>query len=261
MKELSTKDRELSRRERAVSDFEKAIKEETDRRRAEEQTAHRNLMQEAEQYKEEQRNLVKTQKAEISKKTEEYKKSIEKLKNAEYGAFKTATTGYIIFLTVFLFGLSVFSIIRQKVFCTDFVNFFRSVPRQVMAGAKKISDLIPFESDVIQWIVLIMVIVLIIVLVCMLYTGARENVSALYMSFMAFLLALMVFFGEEIKPIIKGFNLFGTWLVTFGGSITAWIVFVKIREMKDGVIQDWEKNVILFVGLILFGAFVFSMVL
>ena len=130
-----------------------------------------------------------------------------------------------------------------------------------MAGAKKISDLIPFESDVIQWIVLIMVIVLIIVLVCMLYTGARENVSALYMSFMAFLLALMVFFGEEIKPIIKGFNLFGTWLVTFGGSITAWIVFVKIREMKDGVIQDWEKNVILFVGLILFGAFVFSMVL
>lgn len=255
------KDKELSEREMTVTDIEKAVREESCRRRAKEQEEHEKLMHEAEQYKEEQRSLAERQRAEISKETEEHKKSIERIEKSKFRAFKVALTGYLIFLTVFLFGLSVFSIIRQKVFCTDFVNFFKSVPSQVMAGVKKIANLIPIESNVVQWVVLAVVVLIALVVLYMLYIGASENVGMWYLSFMAFLLALVVFFGEEIKPLINDFNLFGAWLITFMGSVTAWTVFVKVREMRNGVIQDREKNIILFIGLTLLALFILNIVL
>jgi len=74
------------------------------------------------------------------------------------------------------------------------------------------------------------------------------------------LLASVVFFSAEIKPLIKGFNLFGAWLIAFVGSLTAIEVFYRIRDMRRGVIQDRTKNISMFVGLAAFGILLFVMV-
>ena len=258
--ELSVKDNSLLQREKAVSDFEEAIKKEVGKRREREEQEHKEVMNQAEAYRQEQQALLEKQRADISKATAEHKENVERGIKARYRAFQSGLIGYMVFITVAFFGLSVFSIIRQEVFCNDFLNFFKGVPSATMAGVQKIADFIPIESDIVQWVVLAIVVAVTLVFSVLLYTGARENTNVWYLSFMAVLLAVVVFFGAEVKPLINGFNLFGAWLIAFVGSLTAWLVFVKVQEMRNGVIQDSTKNIIFFVGLILFAVFVFGMV-
>lgn len=258
--ELSVKDNSLLQREKAVSDFEEAIKKEVGKRREREEQEHKEVMNQAEAYRQEQQALLEKQRADISKATAEHKEKVERGIKVRYRAFESGLVGYMVFITVALFGLSVFSIVRQEVFCNDFLNFFKGVPSATMAGVQKIATFIPIESSVVQWGVLAIVIAVTLVVAVLLYTGARENTNVWYLSFMAVLLAVVVFFGAEVKPLINGFNLFGAWLIAFVGSLTAWLVFVKVQEMRNGVIQDSTKNIIFFVGLILFAVFVFGMV-
>lgn len=257
---LSMTDKELSERERAVSDTEQAVKRKAAADRSAEIAEHEKVMQEAEKYRSEQEALLKAQGADLSKVEQEHRERVEKSLKKQYTAFKTALQGYVAIITIALFGVSVFSIISQKTFCIDFLNFFKGVPGAIMAGVTKIADLIPIESGIVAGVVLVALVALALTLAYLLYAGASEVVGVWYFSIMGVLLAGVVFFSAEIKPLIKGFNLFGAWLIAFVGSLTAIEVFYRIRDMRRGVIQDRTKNISMFVGLAAFGILLFVMV-
>lgn len=247
--EQATKDKSLFEREKRVKDTEEAVKKESERQRAEEQEEHRKKLADLEQ-----------ERAEISKEKDKARESIARQVTSRYIAFKYGLIGYITVLTVALFSLSVLSISQQKTFNNDFFNFFTGVPSLTIAGADKIRVFIPIQGVAVRYVVLAILFVIVLAVLYLLFLGAKENTGMIYLSSMALLLAVFVFLGEKIKPMIQGFNLFGAWLSVFIGTLTVWNIFVKVREMRNGVIQDSTKNIIFFIGITLLAIFLFVMV-
>lgn len=248
------RDRELDEREVAVVDIEEVIKKEIEKRRFEEVSVHQKLVSEAELYKQEQKKLLERRRADYEEEKKKCREKVERTVKTEYKAFKYGLEGYVIVLTLVLLVLIAFSVISHPIFLNDLIDFFKDLPSVATKGTDKILMLIPSENIVIQKGIIAIIFFIALVLIIFFCAGIKENMGAWYWSVMALLLALVVFMGEEVKGILNGVNLFGAWLGILVGTALIWNLIVKIHEMRDGVTQDRDKNIIFFVGVTLYGA-------
>ena len=253
------RERELNEREVAIADIEEAIKKEIQKRRIEEVSVHQKLVNDAELYKQEQKKLLERRRADYEEEKKRCREKVERTLKVEYKAFKYGLEGYIVALTLVLLVLTGFSVISHPIFLNDLVDFCVSLPDVATMGAEKILSIIPIKNIVVQRGIIAIISFIALVLIIFLCVGIKENMGAWYWSVMALLLALVVFMGEEIKGILNGVNLFGAWIGTVVLTALTWNFIVKIREMRDGVTQDRDKNIIFFVGVTLYGALLTSM--
>lgn len=251
------RDRELNEREVAVADVEEAIKKEIEKRRFEEVSAHQKLVNDAELYKQEQKKLLECRRADYEEEKKICREKMERTLKAEYRAFKCGLEGYVVALTLVLLVLIGFSVISHPIFLNDLVDFCGALPNVVTMGVEKLLSIIPIENIVIQRAIISFIALVLIIFLC---AGIKENIGAWYWSVMALLLALVVFMGEEVKGILNGVNLFVVWIGTVVGTALIWNLIVKIREMRDGVTQDRDKNIIFFVGVTVYGVVLLNMV-
>lgn len=241
-------------------DVEEAIKKEIEKRRFEEMSAYQKLVSEAELYKQEQKKLLDCRRADYEEEKKMCREKMERTLKAEYRAFKYGLEGYVVALTLALFTLIVFSVISHPIFLNDLVDFFKDLPNVATTGANKILSIIPIENVVIQRGVIAIISFIALVIIVFLCAGIKENMGAWYWSVMALLFAVVVFWDEKVKNVLSGFNLFGAWIGGLVGTALIWNLIVKVREIREGVIQDRDKNIVFFVGVIVYGVVLLNMV-
>ena len=149
-----------------------------------------------------------------------------------YQAKKAAMKGYVGVLALICFVTTVFSIIRQKVFCEDVIKFFRGFGKVIQMLAVRIHSIILSLADVtknvpndvaaviLKWM---MVVLLWIMPTALIGLGIyrfwekygediRKGVDVWNCSVGAITLAGLVYFGDYVKEIVS-INLFGMWLL------------------------------------------------
>lgn len=149
-----------------------------------------------------------------------------------YQAKKAAMQGYVGVLTVICFVTTVLSIIRQRVFCEDVIEFFRGFRKVIQMFAVRIHSIILSLADVtvnvpnnvaavmLKWM---MVVLLWIMPVALIGFGIykfwekygddiRGGIDVWNCSVGVVVLAGLVYFGDYVKELVC-INLFGVWLV------------------------------------------------
>ena len=222
-------------------------------------SAHQKLVNDAELYKQEQKRLLERRRADYEEEKKICRKKVERTLKAEFRALKCGLEGYVVALTLVLLVLIGFSVISHPIFLNDLVDFCGSLPNVVTMGVEKLLRIVPIENIVIQRGIIVIISFIALVLIIFLCAGIKENMGTWYWSVMALLLALVVFMGEEVKGILNGANLFGAWIGTVVLTALIWNFIVKICEMRDGVMQDRNRNFILVLGFTLYGVVLVSM--
>ena len=149
-----------------------------------------------------------------------------------YQAKKAAMQGYVGVLTMICFVTTGLSIIRQKVFCKDVIEFFRGFGRVIQIFVVRIHSIILSLAEVtknvpndmaaviLKWT---MVLLLWIIPVALIGFGiykfwekygedVRKGIDVWNCSVAVIILAGVVYFGDYVKEIIA-VNLFGMWLL------------------------------------------------
>ena len=255
------KDKELAEREAAIVDIEDAIKKKVEESRADEQEVYQKLLRDAETYKQEQNALLEHRKATYEEEKRMCRETLEKTLKAEYKAFKCGLEGYVVMMTVVLLVVLIFSLLSHPTFINDTIDFLQGIPKVLTKSSDFICGLIPFKHVVLQKSIAVAIVFATIVLGGVLYVGVRENMGIWYWSVLSLLIVIVVFMGDEVKTILNGANLFGVWLGIVVGIAVIWNLFIKVREMKNGITQDRDKNLIFFVGVTVYGMFSFNMFL
>lgn len=149
-----------------------------------------------------------------------------------YQAKKTAMQGYVGVLTMICFVTAVLSIIRQKAFCEDVIEFFRGFRKVIQMFAVRIHSIIlslvevtkNVPNDVaailLKWIMVILLWMIPAALIGFeIYKfwdkygeDIRKGIDVWNCSVAVLVLAGLVYFGDYIKEVIS-LNLFGMWLL------------------------------------------------
>ncbi len=227
--------------------------------RADEQAEYQKLLRAAEIYKQEQNALLEHRKANYEEEKRMCREKLERELKAEYKAFRCGLEGYVMILTVVLLVVLVFSLLSHPTFINDTIDFLQGIPKALTRSSDFICGLIPFKHIVLQKSIAVAIVFATIVLSGVLYVGVRENMGIWYWSVLSLLIVIVVFMGDEVKEILNGANLFGVWLGIVVGIAVIWNLFIKVREMKDGITQDRDKNLIFFVGVTVYGVVLFNM--
>ena len=149
-----------------------------------------------------------------------------------YQAKKAAMQGYVGVLTMICFVTTVLSLIRQRVFCEDVIEFFRGFGKAIQMFAVRIHFIILSLAEVtknvpnnvaaviLKWM---MVVLLSILPAAMIRVGInkfwekygddiRGGIDVWNCSVGVVVLAGLVYFGDYVKEIVS-VNLFGMWLL------------------------------------------------
>lgn len=149
-----------------------------------------------------------------------------------YQAKKTAMQGYVGVLTVICFVTTVLSVIRQREFCEDVINFFREFGKVTQVFAVRIHSIILSLTEVtenvpndvaailLKWM---MVVLLWMIPAALIGFGIykfwgkhgkdiRQGIDVWNCSVGVLVLAGLVYFGDYVKEIVS-VNLFGMWLL------------------------------------------------
>lgn len=149
-----------------------------------------------------------------------------------YQTKKAAMQGYVGVLTLICFVITGLSIIRQKVFCKDVIEFFRELGKGIYVFAVRIittilsiaavTENVPNDmvAVILKWA---MVLLLWIIPVALIGFGIykfwekygediRKGIDVWNCSVAVIILAGLVYFGDYVKEIIS-INLFGMWLL------------------------------------------------
>ena len=149
-----------------------------------------------------------------------------------YQAKKAAMQAYVGVLTVIYLVTMVFSIIRQKVFCEDVIEFFREFGKVIQVFAVRIHSIIlslaevtkNVPNDVAAVILKWMIVVLLWMMPAALIgfgiykfwekhgEDIRGGIDVWNCSVAVLVLAGLVYFGDYVKEIVS-VNLFGMWLL------------------------------------------------
>ena len=149
-----------------------------------------------------------------------------------YQAKKTAMQGYVGVLTMICFVTAVLSIIRQKVFCEDVIEFFRGFRKVIQMFAVCIHSIIlslvevtkNVPNDVaailLKWIMVVLLWMIPAALIGFeIYKfwdkygeDIRKGIDVWNCSVAVLVLAGLVYFGDYVKELV-GVNLFGLWLL------------------------------------------------
>ena len=149
-----------------------------------------------------------------------------------YQAKKAAMQGYVGVLTLICFVTTVLSVIRQRVFCEDVIEFFKGFGKVIQVFAVRIHSIILSLADVtlnvtnnvavvmLKWM---MVVLLWIMPAALIGFGIykfwekygddiRGGIDVWNCSVGVVVLAGLVYFGDYVKEIVS-VNLFGMWLL------------------------------------------------
>lgn len=149
-----------------------------------------------------------------------------------YQAKKAAMQGYVGVLTMMCFVTTVLSIIRQKMFCEDVIEFFRGFVKVIQIFVVRIHSIILSLAEVtenvpnnvaailLKWI---MVVLLWMIPAALIGFGIykfwekygddiRKGIDVWNCSIAVVALAGLVYFGDYVKEIVS-VNLFGMWLL------------------------------------------------
>lgn len=149
-----------------------------------------------------------------------------------YQTKKAAMQGYVGVLALIFFVTTVFSVIRQKVFCRDVINFFRGFGKTIQMLVVRIHATILSVAEVTENVPNDMVaVVLKWVMVLLLWTmpaaligfgiykfwekygeDVRKGIDVWNCSVAVIILVGLVYFGDYVKEIVS-INLFGMWLL------------------------------------------------
>ena len=149
-----------------------------------------------------------------------------------YQAKKAAMQAYVGVLTVIYLVTMVFSIIRQKVFCEDVIEFFREFGKVIQVFAVRIHSIIlslaevtkNVPNDVAAVILKWMIVVLLWMMPAALIgfgiykfwekhgEDIRGGIDVWNCSVGVLVLAGLVYFGDYVKELVS-VNLFGMWLL------------------------------------------------
>lgn len=150
-----------------------------------------------------------------------------------YQAKKAAMKGYVGVLALICFVTTVLSIIRQKVFCEDVINFFRGFGKVIQVFAVRIHSIISSLADVtknvpndvaaviLNWTMVLLLWIMPVVLIGFgIYKfwekygdDIRKGIDVWNCSAAVVILAGLVYFGDYVKELVS-VNLFGAWLIT-----------------------------------------------
>ena len=149
-----------------------------------------------------------------------------------YQAKKAAMQAYVGVLTVIYLVTMVFSIIRQKVFCEDVIEFFREFGKVIQVFAVRIHSIILSLAEVtknvpndvaaviLKWMMVVLLWVMPVALIGFgIYKfwekygeDIRGGIDVWNCSVAVLVLAGLVYFGDYVKEIVS-VNLFGMWLL------------------------------------------------
>ncbi len=149
-----------------------------------------------------------------------------------YQAKKAAMQGYVGVLALICFVTTVLSIIRQKVFCEDVIEFFRGFGKTIQRIVFRIHSIISSLADVtknvpndVAAVILKWAIVLLLWIIPVALIGfgiyrfwekygedIRKGVDVWNCSVGVVVLVGLVYFGDYVKEVVC-INLFGVWLI------------------------------------------------
>ena len=149
-----------------------------------------------------------------------------------YQAKKAAMQGYVGVLTVICLVITVLSIIRQKVFCGDVIQFFWGFGKAIQMFAVRIHSIILLLAEVsknvpndmaaiiLKWMMMVLLWIMPVVLIGFgIYKfwekygeDIRKGIDVWNCSVGVVVLVGLVYFGDYVKEIIS-VNLFGLWLL------------------------------------------------
>lgn len=149
-----------------------------------------------------------------------------------YQMKKTAMQGYVGVLSLICFVTTVLSVIRQRVFCEDFIGFFQKLEKKtlmlvvrihaVILSLAKVTENVPNDvaAVILKWV---MVVLLWLIPTALIGFGIykfwekygediRKGIDVWNCSIGAVTLMGVVYFGDYVKEIVS-VNLFGMWLL------------------------------------------------
>ena len=149
-----------------------------------------------------------------------------------YQAKKAAMQGYVGVLTVICLVTTLFSIIRQKVFCEDVIGFLGGFGKAIQVSAVRIHSIILSLADItksvpndmaaftLKWAMVVLLWIMPIALIGFgIYKfwekhgdDIRKGIDVWNCSVAVLVLAGLVYFGDYVKELV-GVNLFGLWLL------------------------------------------------
>ncbi|RKI27980.1 hypothetical protein D7V82_10985 [bacterium 1xD8-6] len=149
-----------------------------------------------------------------------------------YQTKKTAMQGYVGVLTMICFVITVLSVIRQRVFCKDVIQFFKGFGKVIPAFAvhmhsailstAEVSENVPNDvaAVILKWGMVVLLWIMPVVLIGFgVYRfwekyseDIRKGIDVWNCSIAAVILAGLVYFGDYVKEFVS-INLFGMWLL------------------------------------------------
>ncbi len=149
-----------------------------------------------------------------------------------YQTKKTAMQGYVGVLTMICFVITVLSVIWQRVFCKDVIQFFKGFGKVIPAFAvhmhsatlstAEVSENVPNDvaAVILKWGMVVLLWIMPVVLIGFgVYRfwekyseDIRKGIDVWNCSIAAVILAGLVYFGDYVKEFVS-INLFGMWLL------------------------------------------------